>query len=103
MLDPIFAPFIEKSPISIMARGMLEHAMNPIQLDEWFESTAEEQYTKNLLFSTIFNLMSLVVRDSYHSIHAACQATKKDISVSVTSIYNKLQGIEPDISEKICS
>ena len=50
MLDPIFAPFIEKSPISIMARGMLEHAMNPMQLDEWFDSTAEEQYTRDLLF-----------------------------------------------------
>ncbi len=34
MLDPIFAPFIEKSPISIMARGILEHAMSPEQLDK---------------------------------------------------------------------
>ena len=98
MLDPIFAPFIEKSPISIMARGMLENAMNPMQLNEWFDSTAEEQYTRDLLFSTTFNLMSLVVRGSYHSIHAAYQDTKKNISVSITSIYNKLQGIEPDIS-----
>ncbi len=98
MLDPIFAPFIEKSPISVIARGLLEHAMSPDQLDEWFDSTAQEQYTKDLLFSTIFNLMSLVVRGSYHSVHSAYQATKKDISVSITSIYNKLQGIEPDIS-----
>jgi len=42
--------------------------------------------------------MSMVVRGSYHSVHSAYQATKKDISVSITSIYNKLQGIEPDIS-----
>jgi hypothetical protein len=98
MLDPIFTPFIEKSPISIIARGLLEHALSPDQLDEWFDSTAREQYTKDLLFSTIFNLMSMVVRGSYHSVHSAYQATKKDISVSITSIYNKLQGIEPDIS-----
>ena len=98
MLDPIFAPFIEKSPISVIARGLLEHALSPDQLDEWFNSTAQEQYTKDLLFSTIFNLMSMVVRGSYHSVHSAYQATKKDINVSITSIYNKLQGIEPDIS-----
>ena len=71
MLDPIFVPFIEKSPISVIARGLLEHAMSPDQLDEWFDSTAQEQYTKDLLFSTIFNLMSLVVRGSYHSVHSA--------------------------------
>jgi len=52
MLDPIFAPFIEKSPISVIARGLLEHAMSPAQLDEWFDTTAQEQYTKDLLFST---------------------------------------------------
>ena len=46
MLDPIFVPFIEKSPISVIARGLLEHAMSPDQLDEWFDSTAQEQYTK---------------------------------------------------------
>ncbi len=98
MLDPIFKPFIEKSPISIIARGLLEHALSTDQLDDWFDSTAQEQYTKDLLFSTIFNLMCMVVRGSYHSVHSAYQATKKDISVSITSIYNKLQGIEPDIS-----
>lgn len=98
MLSPIFVPFIEKSPISVIARGLLEHALSSEQLDKWFDSTAKEQYTKDLLFSTTFNLMSMVVRGSYHSVHSAYQATEKGINVSITSIYNKLQGIEPDIS-----
>lgn len=34
MFDPIFRPFVEKSPISVMARGMLERGVNPDLLDE---------------------------------------------------------------------
>ena len=61
MLSPIFERFVEKSPISVMARGMMEHALNPNQLDQWFEKTAEAQYTKDLLFSSVFDIMSQVV------------------------------------------
>jgi hypothetical protein len=39
-----------------MARGMLERVLNADQLDEWFDTTAKEQYTRDLLFSTVFNL-----------------------------------------------
>ena len=101
MFDPIFKPFIEKSPISVMARGMLERVVNPDLLDEWFDSTAKEQYTRDLLFSTVFDLMSKVVSGSYKSVHSAYQAAKEDISVSITSIYNKINGIEPDTSAEL--
>lgn len=98
MLSPVFTPFIKNSPISVMARGLLEKVLNPEQLDEWFENTAKEQYTRDLLFSTLFYLMSQVVQGSQRSIHAAFQASKEDIAVSVTSIYNKLNGMEPSTS-----
>lgn len=98
MLDSVFKPFVEKSPISVMARGMLERVLNPDQLDQWFNETAQQQYTKELLFSTVFDLMSLVVQGSHPSIHAAYQDSMPAISVSATSVYNKLSGIEPDIS-----
>lgn len=101
MFDPIFKPFVEKSPISVMARGMLERVVNPDLLDEWFDSTAKEQYTRDLLFSTVFDLMSKVVSGSYKSVHSAYQAAKEDISVSITSIYNKINGIEPDTSAEL--
>ena len=95
MLSPIFEKFVEKSPVSVMARGMMERVLNPEQLDHWFETTAQEQYTKDLLFSTVFDIMSQVVSGSRDSVHAAYQASKEDISVSVKSLYNKLNGIEP--------
>jgi IS4 transposase len=101
MLSPVFEPFVEKSPISVMARGMLERVLDPEQLNQWFDCTAKDQYTKDLLFSTLFDLMSQVVRGSHHSVHAAYQACKKDIGVSITSIYNKLNGIEPGTSAQL--
>ena len=101
MLRAIFKPFVEESPITVMARGMMERVLNPDQLNNWFDLTAKEQYTKELMFSTVFDILSLVVLGRYKSVHAACQASKEDITVSVTSVYNKLNGIETQTSAEL--
>jgi len=75
----------------------MERILCPDQQDEWFEKTAEVQYTKDLLFSSVFDIMSKVVAGSYPSVHAA----KEDIGVSVTSVYNKLNGIEVTTSAEL--
>lgn len=95
MLGKIFERFVEKSPISVMARGVLERVLDPDRLNELFERAARRQYTRELLFSVVFDLMSRVVCGSHKSIHAAYQASDEDIAVSVTSVYNKLEHVEP--------
>lgn len=50
-LKPVFERFVEKSPISVMARGTMERVLNPEQLNEWFDNTAQKQYTRELFFS----------------------------------------------------
>jgi hypothetical protein len=97
----IFKRFMEKSPISVMARGLMERAFDSEKMDEWFDAHADRQYTRELLFSTVFDIMSLVVSGSYKSVHAAFQALKEDIAVSVKSIYNKLNCLEPALSEEM--
>jgi len=101
MLNSVFKPFVEKSPISVMARAVVERVLNPDQLNEWFDRTADEQYTKDLLFASLFDIMSLVVLGSHRSVHAAYQASEEDIGVSITSVYNKLNGIEVNTSAKL--
>jgi hypothetical protein len=101
MLAPIFERFVKKSPVSVMARGMMEYVLNPQQLDQWFEHTAQKQYTQDLLFSSVFDIMCQVVSGSHRSVHAAYQASKEDIAVSVTSLYNKLNGIEVNTSAEL--
>jgi hypothetical protein len=101
MLNPIFEKFVEKSPVSVMARGMMERVLNPEQLDQWFDETAQVQYTKDLLFSSVFDIMTQVVSGSRPTVYAAHQASKEEIGVSVTSVYNKLNGIEINTSAEL--
>jgi Transposase DDE domain len=101
LLGPLFDRFVAHSPLSVMARGLLEHALVPAELDALFERTAERQYTRNLLFSTTVDLMSLVVTGIRPTVHAGFQALKDRIPVSVTSVYNKLDGIEPLLSAEL--
>jgi hypothetical protein len=103
ILGQVFERFVEESPVSVMVRGLLEKALCPQILDELFERNAKIQYTRELLFSTVVNLMSLVVCGVRPSVHAAYQAVSEEISVSVTSVYNKINGIEPSICGEIVS
>lgn len=93
-LNPILQRLAERRPIPVMARGILERCLNPEQLDAWFQSVAEEQYTRTLLFSSLFDLMTQVVLRQQPSVNAAWQAAVETIGVSVTSVYNKLNGLE---------
>jgi len=101
MLGKIFERFVEKSPVSVMARGLLERVLNPKTLNEVFERVADRQYTRGLLFSVVFDLMSQVVCGSHKSLHAAYQMSTQEIGVSVTSIYNKVNGIETETSASL--
>ena len=37
MLIPVFDKFVEKSPMSVMSRAMIERVLNPDQLNQWFD------------------------------------------------------------------
>jgi len=94
----ILQRFMEASPIPVMVRAVLERVLSLEQLDACFERVSQKQYTRQLLFSSIFDLMSLVVFKAFPSVHAAYQAQKSGIGVSVASVYNKLNGLEPEVA-----
>jgi IS4 transposase len=98
LLGKRFAQFVEESPVSVMMRGIMEYAFDANRLDEIFEETAEVQYTRELRFSTVADLMAEVVFNISPSIGAAYQANIGEMTVSRKSVYNKLNGIEPRIS-----
>ena len=58
MLAYVFERFVQQSPISIMVRGMIERVFGADQLDQFYERTAQKQYTRDLLFSTVYDLLS---------------------------------------------
>src|SRR2546421_9927664 len=61
ILNDVFERFSQDSPLSVMAQGIMENALSPQIVDQLFEDAAERQYTNKLLFSTIVDLMSVVV------------------------------------------
>ena len=101
MLGEVFARFVEHSPISVMVRGTLERVLGADPLDWWYERTAQKQYTRDLLFSTVYDLMSQVVFRIQPSVHAAYRAQEAQVGTSVVSVYNKLQEIETHTSAEL--
>jgi hypothetical protein len=100
-LPDVFQRFTERSPLSVMAQGAIEYALSESELNQVFEDYAEGQYTRELLFSTVFDLMSVVVTGSYGSVCSAYKDLHESIPVSLTSVYNKLQGIETPVSAEM--
>lgn len=94
MLGTVFERFVENSPISVMVRGTLERVLGAEPLNRWYERTANKQYTRDLLFSTVYDLMSQVVFRIKPSVHAAYRDHEADVGTSVVSVYNKLNGLE---------
>src|SRR5215210_7941318 len=98
ILSDVFERFVHACPIPVMAQAVLENALNPQIVDQLFEDVAERQYTRKLLFSTIVDLMSLVVCRIQPSIHAAYQAQAETIDASIKAVYDKLDRTEPGLS-----
>lgn len=103
ILSKVFARFVEGTPVSVIARAAMEHAMAPDALDALFGAHAERQYEKDLLFSSVVDLMSVVVCKVQPSVHAAYQAVAGTLPVSLTSLYNKLNCTEPAIASALAS
>jgi len=101
MLGAVFERFVDRSPISVMVRGTLERVLGADPLDLWYERTAQKQYTRDLLFSTVYDLMSQVVFRIQPSVHAAYRAQEAQVGTSVVSVYNKLQEIETHTSAEL--
>ena len=101
MFDAVFNRFIEQSPIPVMLNSVLERTLSPEKINQYFEEATEKQYTRGLLFSSIFELMSLVVFKVFPAINTAYKHKKDNVGVSITSVYNKLNGLEIGISQHL--
>ena len=74
ILGDVFERFALDSPLTVMAQGIMENALNPAIVDRLFEDVAETQYTRKLLFSSVVDLMSTVVCRIKPAINAAYKA-----------------------------
>jgi len=98
LFGDLFDRFLKESPLSVMSWATLEYALSASALDELFDRTAERGYTRELLFSTTVDLMSLVVGGQALHVKAAYQHLREQIPVTLKSVYDKLQNIETRVS-----
>ena len=98
MLPAAFVPFVEKRPIGVMTRAIVERFFEPEHLDDLFRQTAVTQQQRQLLFSAVVELMQSVVLAVEPSVFAAYRKRRHTLPVSDQSLYNKLQGMELAVS-----
>jgi hypothetical protein len=98
-----FLAFIEKRPISVMARAITERFFEPEQLDALFQQTAVTQYQRNLLFSSVVDLMQGVVLGYDPTVFAAYTKRQKTFPVSDQALYDKLNRMELGLSAALVS
>jgi IS4 transposase len=92
----VLARFEQHAPASVMARTALEHALPADWIDTVFEAERQRQYSRELLFSTVVELMTLVSLGLRPSLHAAARQMG-DLPVSLASLYDKVNHTEPGI------
>jgi hypothetical protein len=98
MLPSVFQTFIERSPICVMAHAVLENLFQRERLDELFERTAQRQYKRTLLFSSVVELMHSVVLGVEPTVYSAYRKRRHTLKVSDQAVYDKLDGMELGLS-----
>jgi hypothetical protein len=98
MLPKVFENFVNGSPVTVMIRGIMEHTLPTEEIDQLFTDPAEHQYTRELLFSAIVDVLGEVVCRIRPSVHAGSQADPAKFGVSLRAVYDKLEHTEPGVS-----
>ena len=82
--SPIFERFVEKSPVTVILRALMEVALDSEKLNRLFEQTVQTGYTKELLFSNLVKMMTQVVCSVRQSIGSVYKTMSEEIGVSKT-------------------
>jgi len=88
--------FEQHAPASVMARTALEHALPAGWIDAVFDAHRERQYSRELLFSTVVELVTLVSLGLRPSLHAAARQMET-LPVTLAALYDKINRTEPGI------
>lgn len=96
-LAELFQRFVEQAPVAVMMRATLERVFAPQAINAIFAGSAVRQQESELLFSSVVDLLALVVCQQRKSVGEAFRRSREKYSVSVRSIYNKLNGAETQV------
>lgn len=83
MWQAVVERFERHAPASVTARLALEQAVPAQWIDEVFDEHRQRQYPRELLFSTVVELMTLVTLGLRPSLHAAARQMDQQLPVSL--------------------
>jgi hypothetical protein len=89
--------FAAKAPMAAAGRALFEHLFRADSLDAWFREKAFSQYERELTFSSLVDLMAAVTFRRQASVRKAYLADPGRWAVSLSAVYQKLQGVEPAV------
>lgn len=92
--------FILLRPLAVMVRCITQEILDD-GLDAVFEENRQRQYQREMLFSQLAITMADVVLGLETSPHQAYKTHREDLRVSATCFYDKLNRVEPSISESM--
>ena len=100
-LGPKFDAFIEQPPAAVAIRAVLQRLLPAERLDRLFNDTAEEQYEKKLLFSTVMHLMLHVTQKNSPSLRQAYLSHRNEIPATLSAVYQKINNLEPNLCAEL--
>ncbi|QDS94131.1 Transposase DDE domain protein [Roseimaritima multifibrata] len=102
-VDELLERFKKDCPVALGTRLVLNHLLSNERMDALFARHVERQRCGELLFSSVADVMACVALKIKPSVNAAYRRHKENIEVSIASVYNKLQGIELQVSRALVS
>jgi IS4 transposase len=101
ILRDVVERFEKKTAFAVMVRATLANILAAERMDAIFEAHARRQRNDELLFSSVADIMGAVACRIHPSVHAAYQDRIDELSVTAKAIYDKLQGVEPQVSRAV--
>ena len=68
LIDDSLEKLAKGGPVALMARALMERALEPDSINRLFEDNAERQYSKRLMFSSMVDVMTAVVCGKHPSV-----------------------------------
>jgi len=99
-LDALFKLFGQQTPVCVMVQMLMRSLLAPGELDDRLNAAGGSRtYIRQLLPSTLVEVMSLVVTGKQRSLHAAHKAA--NVAASVQALYSKLARLDPEVGREL--
>jgi hypothetical protein len=95
----LFKKFANNRPMATLGLISVRTIFSDSAIDDIFNETADTQYTKEIAFSLVANLLGSVALYGAPSINSAYQKVSPMVPVSLSALYQKLRNTEPKVCE----